>query len=502
MVKSMPGYSFKYTLHPLSHQPHCWSLACYALLCFVLGCGEGPSAEFGWRTSTEELISTANAEVKQVMRDSFGTPQKLVGWERMPVNYGGVQAELAAGEGSGQLTLALADPKQAESVHAGQSIEWLTGSRAGAKSADTVESFDPKTLQIHVSGGPPQAGDKLIIGFGEQMQLGKVVYMKNCLHCHGVAGDGAGPTAKYLNPRPRDFRLGIVKFTSTLQKDRATRADLHRTISYGIPGTYMPSFLLMKEDEKTAVVEYVRWLAMRGQMEKRLGDDLADYNRPSIESSAQKANSDYEAAVKKGEKPEKPATVGQAIAKAKESFEAYRKEEFAGAVDESADFIADLWTQAEDEANQVVPKLARVADTVESRQRGRLLFMSNRAKCYTCHGPLGRGDGSSVDDFWPKEGSNEKYTERGLHDFWGQKLQPRDLTKGQYRGGRRPLDVYRRISAGIKGTPMPPFGTVLKDEEIWDLVNYVMNIPFESSAPSSPKPAAMASMPPEPTQDR
>ena len=26
-----------------------------------------------------------------------------------------------------------------------------------------------------------------------------------------------------------------------------------------------------------------------------------------------------------------------------------------------------------------------------------------------------------------------------LHDLWGNKLQPRDLTRGQYRGGRRPL---------------------------------------------------------------
>ena len=106
--------------------------------------------------------------------------------------------------------------------------------------------------------------------------------------------------------------------------------------------------------------------------------------------------------------------------------------------------------------------------------------------------PLGRGDGGAVDDFWPKPGTNEKYSERGLHDFWGNKLAPRDLTKGQYRGGRRPLDLYRRMFAGIKGTPMPAFGTVLKDEEIWDLVNYVMNIPFEPSSPSPVKPAAMA----------
>ena len=52
--------------------------------------------------------------------------------------------------------------------------------------------------------------------------------------------------------------VGIFKFTSTLGPERATRDDLHRIVSQGIPGTYMPSFLLMKDAEKTAVVEYVR----------------------------------------------------------------------------------------------------------------------------------------------------------------------------------------------------------------------------------------------------
>jgi mono/diheme cytochrome c family protein len=80
-----------------------------------------------------------------------------------------------------------------------------------------------------------------------------------------------------------------------------------------------------------------------------------------------------------------------------------------------------------------------------------------------------------------------------LHDFWGNPLPPRDLTKGQYRGGRRPIDLFRRIHAGIKGTPMPAFGgTVLKDEDIWDVVNYVMSIPFESSPTTPSKPEMVA----------
>ena len=83
---------------------------------------------------------------------------------------------------------------------------------------------------------------------------------------------------------------------------------------------------------------------------------------------------------------------------------------------------------------------------------------------------------------WKVPGSDKNYEKRGLHDTWGNPLQPRNLTLGQYRGGRRPVDVFRRIYAGIKGTPMPGFGrTALKDEEIWDVVNYVMSLQYETT---------------------
>jgi len=71
----------------------------------------------------------------------------------------------------------------------------------------------------------------------------------------------------------------------------------------------------------------------------------------------------------------------------------------------------------------------------------------------------------------------------GLFDAWNHPIRPRDLTTGIYRGGRRPVDIFRRISAGIKGTPMTGFGTSLSEAEIWDLVNYVMSIPFEHREP-------------------
>ena len=42
------------------------------------------------------------------------------------------------------------------------------------------------------------------------------------------------------------------------------------TVKLGIPGTYMPSFLLFKDDEVGAIVEYIRWLSMRGEFEQKV----------------------------------------------------------------------------------------------------------------------------------------------------------------------------------------------------------------------------------------
>ena len=55
---------------------------------------------------------------------------------------------------------------------------------------------------------------------------GYALYRMHCLHCHGVSGAGDGPTAPFLYPRPRDYRKGLFKFTST--PDRR-EADPRRT---------------------------------------------------------------------------------------------------------------------------------------------------------------------------------------------------------------------------------------------------------------------------------
>ncbi|MEN6494502.1 MAG: c-type cytochrome, partial [Thermoguttaceae bacterium] len=52
------------------------------------------------------------------------------------------------------------------------------------------------------------------------------LYRQHCASCHGISGDGAGPSASLLNPYPRDYRRGVFNYTSTLPGIKPTKDDL------------------------------------------------------------------------------------------------------------------------------------------------------------------------------------------------------------------------------------------------------------------------------------
>ena len=76
--------------------------------------------------------------------------------------------------------------------------------------------------------------------FGD-LALGYALYSRYCTQCHGVNGDGEGPVAQYLDPKPRNYQYGIFKFTSTPYGRKPRRADLIQTVQRGVTGTSMPS---------------------------------------------------------------------------------------------------------------------------------------------------------------------------------------------------------------------------------------------------------------------
>src|SRR5512139_149221 len=86
---------------------------------------------------------------------------------------------------------------------------------------------------------------------------GKPLYLRECSGCHGERGNGAGPAADYVDPRPRDFTQARFKFRTTKSGQPPTTADILRTIQRGIPGTAMPSFSFLAEEERKKIAAYV-----------------------------------------------------------------------------------------------------------------------------------------------------------------------------------------------------------------------------------------------------
>lgn len=90
---------------------------------------------------------------------------------------------------------------------------------------------------------------------------GAAIYQRYCASCHGTSGDGQGPAAYLLFPKPRNFERGEYKLRSTPQGELPTEEDLIRTINEGIPGTAMFAFgNLLSATEVRATVGHVKSL--------------------------------------------------------------------------------------------------------------------------------------------------------------------------------------------------------------------------------------------------
>jgi mono/diheme cytochrome c family protein len=102
--------------------------------------------------------------------------------------------------------------------------------------------------------------------------------------------------------------------------------------------------------------------------------------------------------------------------------------------------------------------------TRESIELGKKLY--EETGCIRCHGTLGRGDGPSsptlVDDF-------------------RRPIRPADLTQSwTFRGGSSREDIFRTMSTGFNGTPMPGFSDdALKPEQRWAITDYIVSLSGE-----------------------
>lgn len=218
----------------------------------------------------------------------------------------------------------------------------------------------------------------------EILPHGKQVYLRRCAGCHGEKGDGNGPAARFLNPKPRDFTSGTFKFRSTSggADSLPSDEDLFITVSHGLWGTAMPPWYEISAQERLDVIQYIKTFAPRW----------------------------------KNEQP------GPAI-----------------------------------------PIPAEPPVTLESIARGQQQFAT---VCAACHGALGLGDGVPPGT---------------LADIWGHPLTPANFTlpagaPGGVKLGHDGRHIFKTITTGIGGTPMPAFADTFTPAQIWDIVHYVQSL--------------------------
>ena len=252
--------------------------------------------------------------------------------------------------------------------------------KLGMNRGNWRDLFEPQRLTASVVSMPAKSE--------EWIDEGRQVYQKRCAGCHGLKGDGNGMAATFMYKfRPRNFNQAVFKFR-LVKTTLATDGDLMRTITRGVRGTAMPSWHMLPEKDRLAVIQYIKY-------------ELA------VDRTSKPPYVFYES-----EPPGAPLFVGDAPKPSKEQVARGH----------------EVWQQA---------------------------------KCWECHGQEGKGNGEKA---------------AGLKEDLGYSIRPADLTTGQFKSGPGVEDIFRTMSTGLSGTPMPSYEQSISEEDRWALAYYILSL--------------------------
>lgn len=253
----------------------------------------------------------------------------------------------------------------------------------------------------------------------EVLNEGHEVYVHACYACHGLKGDGNGPSAPGMRPPPRDFTKGVFKFAGVSAGELPNDDDLMALVKHGLDGTPMLPWDL-GERERNAVVQYIKTFSERWKTETP------------------------------GERIKPDGT--------------------------------DPWAGRESEAIEVGKKLYHLSGVEKDAQGNMKSVLAGCNACHPSYlgkdelaalGSKVLGAPPAVrDDLFRPALKESEYTV-------GDKkigVLPTDFLFHPIKTGTEPVSLFRTIAAGIGGTAMPTWKGSLKDEDIWAIVHYVKSL--------------------------
>lgn len=328
------------------------------------------------------------------------------------------------------------------------------------------------------------------LGMAAQKPSIPALYAENCAVCHGDNGDGRTRARFGLNPPPRDF-------TSAQAWEELTPERMRTSIRYGRPGTGMVAWgKKFSSAQIDGLVEYIRGHFMHPPAQPNVAqahpqghrqdsplpagsqDGARLYKKHCAACHGDRGSGaqwtqytlnppprDFTAAAAQQELSRERMLTSVTYGRPGTAMMSFKKRLTAEQIASVVDYIRHDFMKISEPKQQASPdkppadmSLAFPHNLIGDVERGRQFYTHN---CFTCHGLQGLGNGPRSGFISPR---------------------PRNFLSANSRRYLNRPNLFLAISRGKQGTPMPAWGTVLTDQQIADVAEYVFQTFIRSAA--------------------
>lgn len=299
------------------------------------------------------------------------------------------------------------------------------------------------------------------------------LYQLNCAACHGERGDGRSRAQFGLDPPPRDF-------TTASAWQELSRERMILSVTHGRPGTAMVGWGgRLSTDEIAGIVDHIRASFMRPPAQPQPGAGQALYKRHCAACHGDRGNGatwahnslnppprDFTAPATRQELGRERMLLAVTHGRPGTAMMSFSGQLSPGEIEAVVDYVrATFMAGAADQARAAAAVPAPVtpaavlpaADMSAALPRGlrgdagkgRAFYLKN---CYVCHGERGDGQGPRSSFIKPP---------------------PRNFLASEARRALNRPALFQAISAGKRGTVMPAWSSVLSEQEIADVAEFV-----------------------------